>query len=236
VKALALGVVLAAGCSIPQQSLRTLTIPPSGASLTPSDKSFLIYPFEDQRGEEAGSLPFIDFVPLVDLFYSHVFIRYPDSSGLLRGKVDGKSVIATGALPEALPYMLGNLFRQMGFAPAWAPVGGVDPQRDLKTFDYVVRGKLRMTRLHLAGNFLPLGILGLLGMPCIFIDYRLEYDVIVLKNQPEGGEVMRKSYDWEGKKVIGLYWRLTASYDLFVEALNQTLPRVVADIANAVHP
>src|SRR5437763_14413288 len=43
-----------AGCSIPQQSLRTLTIPPSGAQVHPSDKSFLMYPFEDQRGEEAG--------------------------------------------------------------------------------------------------------------------------------------------------------------------------------------
>ena len=223
-----------AGCSIPQQSLRTLTIPPSGAQVHPSDKSFLLYPFEDQRGEEAGKLPFIDFVPLVDMFYSHLYLRYPESGGMI-GKRDGRSVVTTGSLDTALPYMLGNLFRQMGFATTWAPVDAVDPQRDLKSFDYVVRGKLKTTRLHIAGNFVPLGILGLLGMPCIFIDYRLEYEVIVLKNLPEGGEVMRKSYEWEGKKVAGLYYHLTGGYDLFVEALGKTLPQVVADLANILH-
>jgi hypothetical protein len=108
----------------------------------------------------------------------------------------------------------------------------VDPQHDLKSFDYIVKGKLKSTRLHLAGNLLPLGLLGLLAVPCIFIDYHLEYEVIVHRNAPEGGEIMRKSYEWSGKKTVGFYYNLTASYDLFVEGLQKTLPEVVKDLAN----
>ena len=223
-----------AGCSIPIQSLKTLTIPPSGAQLQSTDKSFLIYPFEDQRGEEAGLFPFIDFVPLIDLFYSHVYVRYPENSGLLLGKREGKKVAAQGALDQAMPYMLGNLIRQMGFATRWAPLDSVDAQMDLKSFDYVIRGRLKSTRLHMAGNFLPLGILGLLGVPCIFIDFRIEYEIILFKNQQEGGEIFRQTYTWSGKKAVGFYYHLNASYDLLVEALNKTLPQVVTDLARVL--
>ena len=105
---------------------------PSGQAVQASDKSFLLYPFEDERGEEATKFPLIDFVPLVDWFYSELITKYPENSAFLRGKQDGRSVIATGSLPSALPYLLGNLMRQMGFAANWAPLESVDAQRDLK--------------------------------------------------------------------------------------------------------
>jgi hypothetical protein len=229
---IALVCLLATACSIPAQSLRTITIPPSGEKVIATDKSFLIYPFEDERGVEAGLFPFIDFVPGVDMIYSHVYARYPETSGLLRGNVDGRSVVTTGELPHAMPYMLGTLFRQMGFATAWAALDEVDPQRDLKTFDYVIRGRLKSTRLHLAGNFLPLAFLSVLGLPCVFVDYRIEYEVVLSKNG--GGELMRKTYEWSGKKAVGIYYHWTAAYDLFVEGLSRTLPRVVGDLAGAL--
>src|SRR5262249_18310216 len=154
-----------------------------------------------------------------------------------RGKPDGKSVALTGSLSSAMPYMLGNLLRQMGFATRWAPVESVDAQRDLKTFDYVIRGRIKSTKLHIVGNAVPLGILMILGFLYVFLDYQIEYEVIMLKNQPEGGEpnqIARKTYEWSGKKVVGLYYHWSAAYDLFVEGLNRTLPEVVSDLANSL--
>jgi hypothetical protein len=226
--------VLLAGCSFPAQSLREVPIPVQAAAARHTDKSFLMYPFEDERGGEGAYLHLPDFVPLVNLFYVALTQRYPENGGLLRGAPDGKSVVATGSLPHAMPYLLGNLMRQMEVATNWAPVENIDPQRDLSKFDFVVRGKIKHTRLKVAGNAIPLGLLAILGVPYIFVDYDFEYDVILLRNGGDNAELMRKTYYWSGKKVIGLYYHWTAFYDLFVSGIQKTLPEVVRDLANAL--
>ena len=221
-------------CSIPAQSLRELTLPSAANVAQSTDKSFLVYPFEDERGGEFTYLHGISFVPLVDLFVSAMTQHYPEHGGLLRGERDGHTVFATGGLDSAIPYLLGGLMRRMAFAENWSTVEAVDSQRDLSKFDYVIKGKIKRTEMTTHASVLPCGVLAILGVPFFFVEYHFQFEVVLLKNAQSGETLMRKTYDYEGKKVIGLYYHHTAMYDLFTAGLEQTLPQVVQDLAAAL--
>jgi hypothetical protein len=124
--------------------------------------------------------------------------------------------------------------RKMRLSNHATPIDQNSAQTDLKTFDYVVMGKLKRTTLVSHGNIVPLGLLGILGAPYVFVSYSIEYEIQLFRPADMSAPVSTNVYTYAGKKVVGLYYNLSAPYDLFVQALEATLPEVVADIGKDV--
>lgn len=225
-------VALASGCAatIHAQPLDALPLAAPRA-LVPSqrgDARVLVYPFSDERGPEWLVPETADRIPIVSFFYGGHTLAYPEQAGLChRGRGDG-DVRSVGNLGAAMPSLLANAMRRMGYTPWAASVSeaGAAPA----AFDYFVTGRLKSTRLTNRDSTFAALLVGVLGVPYESTSYDLEFEV-TLYHASDGAELLRKTYRSVDRRVSGLYYNKSPATDLFARALEQTLPSVVEDLA-----
>lgn len=218
------------GCSFRAQQLKsqplntTLSIP-SGSQ---TDKKFLVYPLEDLRGGEYGiAYPIVPFHMAMDN-------RYIESTEILQSSQGGKATFTVGSMPAAFPYLLANMMRETRFTNNATPLDQLNTKVDLDSFDYVVKGKLINTKMVTHSNMIPLGLLSIFGVPFIFVNYTLEFEVSLYQGKNIEEPILTRTYLFEDKKVRGMYYGFSAHFDLFMDGLEGLLPDVVQDIANAI--
>lgn len=224
------------GCSIRAQQLRAHPINTQSTvdARRQTTGRFLIYPFEDLRGGEYGYVYATSFIPVVDFFHVGGTTEYPEQSGSLQSSQGGRPMVTVGSLDTAMPYLVSSLMRQMRFTSNATPIDEANTQVDLRRFDYVVMGKLRRTHFEVHINIVPLAVLGVFGAPYCFVSMDMEYEVDLFRRGAMGTPLAHHTYRFHGSRVVGLYYNLSAYYDLFIEGLEGTLPRVVTDISEAV--
>lgn len=229
-------VLICSGCGIRAQALKSqpLAHAESVDAALQTDRRFLIYPFEDLRGGEYGFLYPTTFIPVVSFFHLGSYNNYPEQSAILTSDLGGKPTVTVGALDAAMPHLLAGMMRAMRLTNNVTPLDEVNTKTDLASYDYVVRGKLRVTSFDLHVNIVPLGILGLLGVPFQFPNFELAYEVSVTSVKNPATPIFVKTYSFSDSTVGGLYYGQSAAYEMFVAGLEQTLPEVVQDVANAV--
>lgn len=226
------------GCSVRAQHLRShpLNTQSTVDSVRQSSARFLIYPFEDLRGGEYGYIYATSFIPVVDFFHIGSTNEYPEQSGSLESSQGGRPMVTVGSLDTAMPYLLSSLMRQMRLTQSVTPIDEANTQVDLSGFDYVVMGKLRRTHFETHINIVPLGLLSLLGVPYCFVSMDMSYEVDVFRPGSMSVPLAHHTYQFRGSRSVGLYYNLSAYYDLFIEGLEETMPRVVTDLAESVTP
>ncbi len=231
------GVALAlSGCGVRAQALKSqpLAFAESVEAPLQTDKRFLIYPFEDLRGGEYGFLYPTSLIPVVNFFHIGNYTNYPEQGAILLSSQGGRPTVTVGAMDSAMPFLLAEMMRKMRLTNNVTPLEGLNTKTDLKSFDYIVRGKLRATTYELHINIIPLAILGLLGVPYQFPNFELAYEVTVTSAARPDTPIFQETYAFSDSTVIGLYYNQSAAYDMFVAGLEDTLPRVVQDVAVAV--
>jgi hypothetical protein len=194
------------------------------------DRRIVVYPFEELRGAELGRASVSASIPLVSLLHAGYRIDYAEHS--LPGGGDDPAV-ATGTLDQALPSLLAAQMRRMRLTPNAAATVELGPRADPRA-DYVVTGKLRRARYEQQESDLLGALLGLLGVPHLFARYELEYEIALYRGGDRATPLLRKSYRFTDSRVGGLYYHQAPRRALFVRGLQQTLPRVVEDIALAL--
>ena len=225
-----------AGCSIRAEQLRAqpLTYSRSIQSDKQTESRFLIKPFEDLRGGEHSYIYATSFIPVVNFFHIGAYNRFPEQANLLQANRGGRPTVTVGALDSAMPFLLAELMRKMRLTSYATPLEEVNTKVDLRAFDYVVTGSLKTTRFAAHTNLIPLTLIGILGVPYLFTNYELEYDVTVAPAQEPSRHIMTKTYKFADSTAVGLYYNHSAAFDMFIGALEQTLPTVVEDVAAAV--
>jgi hypothetical protein len=234
-----IGVVLALACSacvFRAQALETqpLTHSESVDAHLQSDVSVLVYPLEDVRGGEYGRVYATTVIPVVNFFHVGGVNYYPETAGILRSNQAGKPTITVGALPTAFPYLLAEMMRDMRLATEVMAIDQLNTKADIASFDYVVMGKLRKTKLAYHINPIPLVFLAYLGAPYYFTNYEMEYELVVYRGDAIGEPVFEKNYKYRGGRAVGLYYNHSANFDLFIGSIERTLPEAVRAIAAAI--
>lgn len=224
------------GCSVRAEQLRAqpITYNRSIESDKQTESRFLIKPFDDLRGGEYSYIYASSFIPVVNFFHLGGYNRFPEQANLLRANRGGRPTVTVGALDSAMPFLLAELMRKMRLSSYATPLEEVNTKVDLRSFDYVVTGSLKTTRFAAHTNLIPLTLIGILGVPYLFTNYELEYDVAVAPAQDPSRPIMKKTYKFTDSTVVGLYYNHSAAFDMFIGALEQTLPTVVEDVAAAV--
>ena len=229
-------VVALSGCGVRAQALKSqpLAHAESVDAALQTDRKFLIYPFEDLRGGEYGYLYPTSLIPLVNFFHIGDYTNYPEQGAILLSSQGGRPTVTVGAMDSAMPFLLAEMMRKMRLTNNVTPLEGINTKTDLKSFDYIVRGKLRATTYEWHMNIIPLCILGILGVPYVFPNFELAYEVTVVSAAKPETPIFQETYAFSDSTVVGLYYNQSAAYDMFVAGLEDTLPRVVQDIAVAV--
>ena len=204
------------------------------AAAEQTETSLLLHPFEDLRGGTFSHIFATTFIPVVQLFHLGGSSGYPEMTGILRSSDGGRAVATVGSLPVALPYLLANMIREMRLTSSATPLTELNNRSDARRFNWHVRGRVLRTHFASHGNIVPLGLLGILGVPFNFVRYDMEYEVqLFARDDPQPVFVGR--YPFAARRAVGLYYNLSAYHDLVVDALESTLPRVVRDLAVAIH-
>lgn len=199
-----------------------------------TETSILLHPFEDLRGGTFSHIFATTFIPVVQLFHLGSSSGYPEMTGILRSSEGGRQVATVGSLPTSLPYLLASMIREMRLTSSATPLTELNNRSDARRFDWHVRGRVLQTHFASQGNVIPLGLLAILGVPFNFVSYQMEYEVqLFARDDPQPVFVGR--YPFRARRAVGLYYNLSAHHDLFVDALEATLPRVVRDLAVAIH-
>lgn len=221
------------GCAIRAQQLKSqpLNHSESVPNALQTNKKFLIYPLEDLRGGQYGALYPTTLIPIVNFFHLGGWNRYPETSGVLRSSQGGAATVTVGSLPSAFPYLLANMMRDMRHTSNATPIDQINTRINLNSFDFVVMGKLRTTRITQHINIVPLAFLAILGAPYIFVDAVMEFEVSVFRSGNMTKPVYSKTYSFAGSRIVGLYYNHSAHFDLFIGALENMISEAVMDIA-----
>ncbi|MBM4370493.1 MAG: hypothetical protein FJ098_02515 [Deltaproteobacteria bacterium] len=227
--------LIALGCSFraEQLSQQPLTLDSTVDLRAQTNKKFLIYPFEDLRGGEYGYLYPTALIPVVNFFHIGSYNKFPEQAGILRANRGGRPIVSVGSMDSAMPYLLATMMRQMKFTGNATPLESVNAKVDLRSFDFVVQGKLKKTRYDQHTNLIPLGVLGLLGMPYTFTSLEMEYEVFLFRARDLATPIITRTYSFEDSTAVGLYYNQSAAFDMFIAGLETTLPQVVSDLAAA---
>lgn len=228
--------VAVVGCSYRAEQLRQqpLTLARTVALDRQGTKAFVIYPFEDLRGGEYGYIFPSSFIPIINFLHLGFYNKYPEQAGILTANRGGRPVVSVGSMDAAMPYLLATMMRQMKLSTNVTPLESVNAKVDLRSFDYVIQGKVNSTKFTEQANIVPLGVLGLIGMPFVFSSLEMSYEVLVFRANDLVKPVLRQTYRFEDSTAVGLYYNQSAAFDMFIAGLETTLPNVVADIAGAV--
>lgn len=235
----AVGITLAmtlVGCSMQAEQLKQhpLMVDRSVETAAQGEKSIVIYPFDDHRGGEFGSLYPTTVIPVVGLFHFGWDNQFPEQSRKLITKRGSAPTVSVGSLDSAMPFLFSSVMRDMRLTPSATPLDAVSTQVDLGEYDYVVQGSVTRTKMTDQGNVVPLGALSVFGVPFIFVDFELEYEVRVFRPGDLSTPILEKTYVYEDDRAVGLYYNQDAAYELFVDALEETVPQAVEDIAAAM--
>ncbi len=226
-----IAVAVLTGCPgvrmLPLRDLSLRAAPPLDAPLR-SARRILVMPFSDERGGTWARATATSHIPVVSLFHSGEHFYYPEQSGALRSDLDGHGQMASGALESAMPDLITSMMRRMNLTPHAFTIA------DGGEYDYLVRGRLRTTRYSVHSSVLTGVLLGVFGVPCFFTDYYLEYEVELYAGADHSRALMKRSYRFSGSRTGGLYYNAPSAYGLFTRSLEQTLPRVVQDLAVAI--
>lgn len=236
VVALVVLVLTPQGCMVRAQQLRSQPLITSKTipNELQSDKKFLVYPLVDRRGPHYGKTYPSTFIPIVELFHFGFEHYYPESTGILTSNQGGMPTVSVGDFPNAFPYMLAGLMREMRFTSNVTPVDQINAKVNLQSFDYVVMGAVKTTAFEQHVNLIPLAIFAWIGAPYIFVDYSMEYELSLYRSNDMNEPIMTKTYTFEGKRAVGLYYNHSAYFDLFIGALEKTIPKAVKDMAKAI--
>jgi hypothetical protein len=229
-------VLCASGCSVRAQALRSqpLAHAESVDGALQTDRKILIYPFEDLRGGEYGFLYPTSLIPIVNFFHLGSYNNYPEQSAILVSDLGGRASVTVGALDSAMPFLMAEMMRKMRLTNNVTPLAEINTKTELSSYDYVIRGKLRVTTFDLHVNIIPLGILAILGVPYQFPNFELAYEVTVTSSARPATPIFQKTYSFDDSTVIGLYYNQQAAYEMFIKGLEETLPQVVNDVAVAI--
>jgi hypothetical protein len=190
----------------------------------------VITPFSDDRGPEyARSFP-TSRVPLVSLLHRGGQLSYPDHAGALSTHVDHHTVVAIGGLETALPGLLADTMRRMALADAQA---APEQPPDAPPADFLVSGRLKRTAYRHHASVLAGATLGILGVPCFYASYELEFEVYLYRASDPLRPILQKTYRFIDSQVGGLYYNRPSVTRMFVRGLEQTLPEVGRDLASA---
>jgi len=227
--------VLTAGCSWRAEQLKSQPlINSSNVSFEKeTDKSFLVYAFDDLRGAEYAYHYPTSFIPPVMFFHVGSYNKYPGQAGILIASRGGRTVVSVGALDTSIPYLLCDMMRDMKLTVHAAPTDSVNTSADLASFDYVVKGKINKTKFSQHANPVPLACLSILGVPFIFTSYSMEIEVSVFSKNDVKTPLMQKTYTFKDSTPVGLYYNQSAAFDMFIAGLEERLPDVVKDISVA---
>lgn len=231
---LALICLLQVGCSVRAQHLRSQ---PLISEVTvdagrQTDNSFLIYPFDELRGGQYCFIYPTNFIPIINFFHGGLSHKYPETAGVLRGQQGFKQFASVGALDSSMPYLLADMMRKMKFTNNVVPIEEANIKTNLGSYDYVIRGKLNKAKLETHVNPIPLGILSIIGAPCVFHNFTLDYDILLFKSTDVTRPIFQKTYHFDKLGLQGMYYGQSARFDLFIGGLEDTLPEVVNDIAD----
>ncbi len=233
---LCLGLTLIPACAIRAQKLSDQPMTPGKAlaASQQSDKRLLVYPLIDERGGEYSYLYPTSLIPVVDFFHIGQRHQYPETKGMLVSNQGGRATVTYGSLAPAFPYLLADASREMRLTNAITPIDQINSKVDLTKFDYVVMGKLKRTKLVNHVNLIPLAVLGIVGAPYAFVNYELEFEIELYRSGNTDAPIFSKSYTYRGKKAIGYYYNYSANFDLFIGGVEETIPRAVRDLAEAI--
>jgi hypothetical protein len=222
---------LLSGCpGVRMVPLRDLTLRASAPLDAPlrTGRRILIMPFSDERGDTYARATPTSHMPVVSLFHSGEHYFYPEQAGALRSQQDGRGAVASGALDSAMPDLIAGMMRRMNLSPHVFTV------TDGGTYDYMLRGRLRTSRYTIHTSVITGVLLGLLGVPCYFTNYQLEYEVELFTAADQAHPVMKQTYRWGGSRTGGLYYNSPTAHPLFTRSLEDTLPQTVRDVAVAL--
>ncbi len=222
--------VLAAGCipTLKVQPLAQLPIAPRGA-VEPAQqgwRSVVVYPFEEARGAEWGRASVSSQIPVINLLHSSFRYDYPEQHA-------HGDAVTVGSLDTGLPSLLAGTMRRMRLTPNAVALAELSPAVGLGP-DYVVTGRIRRARFETSESVLLGATLGLVGVPNRIDRFDLEYDVVLFRGGDRRTPLFRRTYRFVDLRAGGLYYHDDSRHALLVRALEQTLPRVVEDLAIAM--
>jgi len=225
--------ILGSGCAINARPLSETPIATTRAlpATQRTAKHILVVPFEDLRGAEWATTTPDRYIPVVNWFHQSTRVFYPEQAGMLRGYEKHRGFVSTGAIGAALPVVLTRVMQQMGFSDD-AKVD--DGKGDGTPYDYVVTGRIKRTCFRHHDSFITALTVGIFGVPFQFARYELEYEVSLYDAKDRATPLFSRSYKYEAKRNIGLYYNHTWAYPMFVAGLADTLPNVVADLATVL--
>lgn len=222
----------AVGCSTRAQQLRSqpLNTTFSVANNEQTTKKFLIYPAEDLRGGVYGLLYPTTLIPGINFFHMGDSKNFPETSGMLRSGM----AVTVGSLPSAFPYLLAEMMRTTRFTPNATPIDQTNTKVKLRSFNYVIMGKILKSEFERHINIIPLAVLGIVGAPYIFVKGEVTFEISLYRTRNMNKPLFTKKYTHTDSKAVGLYYNHNACFDIFIEALESKLVEVVKDLAAAV--
>jgi hypothetical protein len=213
----------AGGCSTQLQGLHDDPI--ELAVLPPAEGppvSLLVCRFADRRGDRFARDPPSNFVPYVPLFYAGKTNYHLDHAGFIARSRGGRPQVVMGSLPNDLPDLLAKSIQRA--RPAWhiEVTASEDRCRSGGDASFVIAGAIRRTELREHVNFVPLGVLALLGVPHRFIDFVGEFDVEV-RHASTGARAWDHTFRVDERRAVGLYYNRHVAQDLFTGLLRATV-------------
>ncbi len=233
---LAAGVIMT-GCALRAQQLNAFPLNHdiSVDTAMQTDKKILLYALEDLRGGTFGGAMATTFIPVVNLFHAGHYREYAEYSAMLFSRAGGfGGTITVGSMPESYPYLMAAMIREMRLTANATPVSQINTKVDLRSYDYVVTGKLKKTEFTVHFNIIPLGILGILGVPFVFINYEMDYELSFYRADNMNTAIGTKAYTYSGTKVAGQYYGQEACFDHFIGSLEKSMQQGVLDLATAI--
>ncbi|MFZ6179266.1 hypothetical protein [Nannocystis pusilla] len=230
-RGLALASLVAAGCSTHLSPLHEAPIHlPALPEASGPPVPLLVCRFDDLRGDRLMTTSPVGLIPGPNLLYMGNTIHYVDRGGFA-GSKNGRPQVRSGDLQTALPDLLAATIREA--RPDWPIEVTASPERCRAGGDarYVIDGAIRRTDLRLHSNAVPLGVLGLLGVPFTFLSFDGELDVEI-RRADTGAIAWRHGFRIDERRAVGLYYGHKAAYTLFSSLLQET---VAHSVASAIH-
>ncbi len=219
----------ASGCATLRQDLAALPVRTSARLESPTTRvarRIALLPFEDQRGGEWVRSSPERYIPVVNMLHRRHDTFYPEQAASLRTSHHGHGVTTVGSLATAMPSLLATTMQQMG-TPDEIAMGD-------RSAEFIVTGRIKRTQLREDTVPLSFLVLGALGVPYGVSHYDLAYEVDLFDVRDRTKPIFSRTYDWHGKRTLGVYYHHQFAYDLFIAGLNDTLPAVIADLDAAI--
>jgi hypothetical protein len=196
-----------------------------------TQKSILLLPFEDLRGDAFARISPTMFIPVAHLFHEGHDAYYPEH-GMLRDDGMFKApFMLTGSVASAMPVILAHAIRAMGLTDAAVSASFSAEQRD---YDYVLVGRLKRTHFRDDRTGILQLVLGPLGVPTGAAHYNFEYEVTLLDGHDRSRVLFTRVYRFDDKRTLGYFYNRNWAYKMFLGGLNKTVPDVVSDLALAL--